>query len=77
MSNIVSFLAFDEDFSVFLYCFIYYIFQLPTIGGIMKKKMQYNPQLIATAYDEVAEKGVSVYKKKSSTDVWHTREYTT
>ena len=27
----------------------------------MKKKRQYSPQLIATAYHEVTEKGVSVY----------------
>ena len=47
---------------IFLSCFIRCIFQLPTIGGITKKRRQYNPQLNAAAYRDVTEKGVSVYK---------------
>ena len=55
--------AFGHDLAIFLFCFICYIFQLPTIGGIMKKNKQYNPQLIAIAFDGVTEKGVSVLKE--------------
>ena len=33
-----------------------------SIGGIMKKNRQYNPQLIAIAFDGVTEKGVFVLK---------------
>ena len=54
--------VFGHVLAIFLSCFICCIFQLPTIGGITKKRRQYNPQLIAAAYRGVTEKGVSVYK---------------
>ena len=54
--------VFGHVLAIFLSCFICCIFQLPTIGGITKKRRQYNPQLIAAAYRDVTEKGVSVYK---------------